>query len=251
MKDNQFHSLPKHVAIIMDGNGRWAKEKKQPRIFGHTAGVESVREITEEAARLGVRYLTLYAFSTENWRRSAEEVAGLMNLLAESFLREQETLLKNNIRLRAIGILEKLPKETRDALEQVSNQTKNCSRLDLILALSYGGRSEICQAMQKIGSLIAHRQILPSDITEDLISQNLYTAGIPDPDLLIRTSNEQRISNFLLWQSAYAEIIFTPTLWPEFRAAEFRDCLLEYQRRERRFGQTSEQVSNLSSSGVS
>lgn len=229
-------SLPKHVAIIMDGNGRWAKKRFLPRLEGHRAGAKSVRNTVEECRRLGIRYLTLYAFSTENWTRPEEEISGLMKLFIEYLKSEVSTLTKNNVRLRAIGERGRLSPEILSLLEDVEAKTSKDPELDLILALSYGSRQELVQATRRIAEKIKFGEVNIDDISEEMIQQNLYTADIPDPDLLIRTSNECRISNFLLWQCAYTEFIFTPVLWPDFSKEEFNKCLEEFQKRERRFG---------------
>lgn len=229
-------SLPTHVAIIMDGNGRWAKKRFLPRLEGHRAGAKSVRNTVEECRKLGIRYLTLYAFSTENWTRPQEEVSGLMKLFIEYLKSEAATLAKNKVRLRAIGERDRLPPEILAILEDVEAQTSKEPELDLILALSYGSRQELASATKKIAAKVQKGELSIDEISESLIQSHLYTADIPDPDLLIRTSDEQRISNFLLWQCAYTEFVFTPVLWPDFSKDEFKKCLEEYQKRERRFG---------------
>lgn len=234
--------LPQHVAIIMDGNGRWAKQHGKPRIFGHKNGVQSVREVTETAAELGIRYLTLYAFSTENWSRPMREVSALMGLLVETIHREMETLNKNNIRLRAVGELDQLPDRTCNALREGIEKTKNNKHMTLTLALNYSSRWEITQTLRKIGREVADGKINPEDITESTISHYLATRFMPDPELLIRTSGEMRLSNFLLWQCAYTEFYFSSKMWPEFRKKDFYEAILEFQNRERRFGKTSEQI---------
>lgn len=234
--------LPQHVAIIMDGNGRWAKGKFLPRIEGHRAGAKAVRSTVEECRKLGIRYLTLYTFSTENWGRPADEVGALMKLLERYLESELELMLKNDIRLRSIGDLSRLPPSTRAILERVMEQTRNHSSMDLVLALSYGSREELVQAARKIALAAITGDISPEQITEDTIRQNLYGPDIPDPDLLIRTSDECRISNFLLWQLAYTEIVVTPVFWPDFSVDEFHRCLKEFEQRERRFGLTHEQI---------
>lgn len=228
--------LPTHVAIIMDGNGRWAKKRFLPRLEGHRAGAKSVRNTVEECRKLGIRYLTLYAFSTENWTRPQEEVSGLMKLFIEYLKSEAATLAKNKVRLRAIGERDKLPSEILALLEDVEAQTSKEPELDLILALSYGSRQELVSTTKKIAAKVQKGELSIDEISESLIQSHLYTADIPDPDLLIRTSDEQRISNFLLWQCAYTEFVFTPVLWPDFSKEEFHKCLEEYQKRERRFG---------------
>lgn len=234
--------LPHHIAIIMDGNGRWAKHKGQPRVFGHRSAVKAVRETTEAAAELGVQYLTLYAFSTENWRRPAMEVNALMMLLVDTIQKEVDTLNKNNIRLTAIGDLQKLPQHSYDALMAGIESTKNNSRMTLILALNYSAKWEIMNAVRSIACEVRNGELLPEEITEDVFSDHLTTKGIPDPELLIRTSGETRLSNFLLWQIAYSELYFTPIYWPDFRKTNLYEAILDYQSRERRFGKTSEQL---------
>jgi undecaprenyl diphosphate synthase len=232
--------LPRHIAIIMDGNGRWAKKHGQPRVFGHRNGVKAVREATEAAAELGIEYLTLYAFSTENWNRPKLEVTALMSLLVTTLRRELETLNKNNIRLKAIGDDSKLPEQCRRELHEAIENTKQNSRMTLVLALNYSARWDILQATQK---LIA-QGTRAEDINEQVFAQHLSTAGIPEPELLIRTSGEQRISNFLLWEIAYAELYFTDIFWPQFRKENLHAAILDFQNRERRFGMTSEQLDN-------
>ena len=228
--------LPVHVAIIMDGNGRWAKEKGQPRVFGHKNGVESVRAVTESATRLGIKYITLYAFSTENWGRPVDEVDALMELLVDAIEKETPTLQKNNIRLLTIGDINRLPDKTRKKLQDCLAQTAGNDGLSLVLALSYSSRWEIRNATQQIASHVKDGIIKPEDITDELISSYMTTRNIPDPDLLIRTSGEIRISNFLLWQIAYCELYFTDTHWPDFREEEFYKAILTFQCRNRRFG---------------
>jgi len=231
--------IPTHLAIIMDGNGRWAEQRGHKRIEGHKEGAKSVRAIVEQCARLGVRYLTLFSFSTENWGRKADEVSGLMSLFRQYLDSELETLLGNQVRLRAIGQIERLPFPVRAALSRNIESTKNNTRLDLILALSYGGREEILVATRKLATMAAKGEIKPEQINEEVFENELWSAGIPDPDLLIRTSGELRISNFLLWQLAYSEIVIAPELWPDFREEQLLRCLKEFQLRERRFGLTS------------
>ncbi len=235
--------LPKHVAIIMDGNGRWAKSKGKLRIFGHENGVKAVRETVEAAAEIGVDYLTLYAFSTENWNRPKTEVDALMKLLVKSLNKETSTLNKNNIRLQAIGNLDKLQNSTRVELEKAIESTKNNDRTILTLALSYSAREEITMMSKRIAEQVVSGELAIEDIDSKTIGDNLYTQGMPDPELLIRTSGEERISNFLLWQIAYTELYFTSKLWPDFRKEDFFEALLNFQNRERRFGKTSEQIS--------
>lgn len=234
--------LPKHIAVIMDGNGRWAKEHGMQRIFGHQSGVQSVREVSEACAELGVKYLTLYAFSTENWNRPVAEVAGLMTLFAQTIKKEIATFSKNNIRLNAIGDLKSLPKSNYDMLMEAMDGTKDNTRMTLTLALSYSGRWDLTQASRRMAADAAAGIIKPEEITQETINNYLSTAGMPDPELLIRTSGEERISNFLLWELAYSELYFTPKYWPDFRKDDLYEAILNYQGRERRFGKTSEQV---------
>ncbi|MBN2615315.1 MAG: isoprenyl transferase [Bacteroidales bacterium] len=234
--------LPQHVAIVMDGNGRWARKYGEERVFGHHKGVDAVREVTEAAAELGIKYLTLYTFSTENWNRPKEEVDALMHLFVETIEKEIPTLNKNKIRLSAIGDIESLPEENRQKLQNTIEQTQNNSGMTLILALSYSGRWEINDAVRKIVADIKDGKLVPDEVTAETIAKYLQTAGIPDPELLIRTSGEQRISNFLLWQIAYSELYFSPKLWPDFGKKDFQRAILDYQKRERRFGLTSEQL---------
>lgn len=237
-----LEKLPNHIAVIMDGNGRWAKTQGKPRVFGHKNGVTSVREVTEAAAELGINYLTLYAFSTENWSRPSFEVNALMTLLVETVKSELKTLNKNNIRLQAIGDLSKLPAKTYKTLLEGIELTKDNTRMTLVLALNYSSRWEIVEATKKI-ALDVHNGILKvDDIDAALFSHNLTTKDIPDPELMIRTSGEHRISNYLLWQAAYAEFYFTPVLWPDFRKDDFYQAIIDFQGRERRFGKTSEQL---------
>jgi undecaprenyl diphosphate synthase len=234
--------LPKHVAIIMDGNGRWAKQHGKNRVFGHKQGAKSVKEIVQTAGELGIKYLTLYAFSTENWNRPKLEVEALMALLISSINTETKELIQNNVRLLSIGNHDIMPKKVKNKLYEAIEQTKNNTGLTLVLALSYSARWEITEAVKKIAQLTENHQISIDDIDENLIDNNLATANIPDPELIIRTSGEYRISNFLLWQLAYSELYFTDKLWPEFGQEEFFKALLNYQSRERRFGKTSEQL---------
>lgn len=237
-----FEKLPRHIAIIMDGNGRWAKEKGQDRLFGHFSGVESVRDVVEGCAELGISYLTLYAFSTENWDRPKDEVTGLMELLVTTIHKEVPTLNKNNIKLDVIGNVALLPVSARKELEEAHNETQNNTGMTLIMALSYSSRWEIENAVRNIGREIEKKKLKADDITSDVFESYLCTAQYPDPELLIRTSGEYRISNFLLYQIAYSELYFTPTLWPDFRKENLYEALLDYQNRERRFGKTSEQI---------
>ncbi len=234
--------LPKHIAVIMDGNGRWAKEHGKPRVFGHRNGVTAVRETTEAAAELGIEYLTLYAFSTENWNRPRLEVNALMSLLVETLRNEINTLNENNIRLQAIGDLEKLPPKTHKALLEGIHNTQHNQRMTLVLALNYSAKWDILEATRKISDLVKAGQIDAEHINEELFSASLSTHGIPDPELLIRTSGESRLSNFLLWQIAYSELYFTDIFWPEFNKDAFYEAIINFQNRERRFGKTSEQI---------
>ena len=232
------NNLPKHIAITMDGNGRWAKTKGKFRIFGHKSGVKAVKDTVEGAAEIGINYLTLYAFSTENWNRPKKEVDALMFLLVSTINKETKTLMDNNIKLAAIGDLTSLPKKCQEELKESIEKTKNNNRTTLILALSYSSRWEILNAIKQI----VKEDITADQINEDLFSQYLTTKGVPNPELLIRTSGEQRISNFLLWQIAYSELYFTDVLWPDFRREDLFESIVEYQKRERRFGKTSKQI---------
>lgn len=234
--------LPKHVAIIMDGNGRWAKGKGKLRVFGHHNGVLSVRDVVEGAGELGVKYLTLYTFSAENWNRPSFEVTAIMELLVSTINKEIKQLMKNNVRLNAIGDLNQLPGKCNRELVSAIEKTSGNTGLVLTLALSYSSRRELMQAAKGIAEQVKAGTLNPEDITEDLFAQNLYTHNLPDPELLIRTSGEYRISNYLLWQIAYAELYFTDKLWPDFRREDLYEAILDYQKRERRFGMTSEQV---------
>ena len=234
--------LPQHIAIIMDGNGRWAKERGKQRLFGHQSAIQSVREVSEASAEIGVPYLTLYAFSTENWNRPFAEVTGLMSLLATTIRNEVSTMNKNSIKLNAIGDLKSLPKSNYDQLMQAIDDTSHNTRMVLTLALSYSGRWYLKQATQRMAEDAVSGKIKPQEIDDKMISSYLSTANMPDPELLIRTSGEERISNFLLWQLAYSELYFTPKYWPDFRKADLYEAILNYQHRERRFGKTSEQV---------
>lgn len=229
-------NVPPHVAIIMDGNGRWAKQRHLPRVEGHRNGVESVRAVVRAAGEVGVKYLTLYAFSVENWNRPKDEVDTLMRYLARFLKNEIGELNKNNVRLAAIGQIYRLPEFVQDQLKKTKAALDKNTGLTLILALSYGGRTELVEAVRAIGQKIKDGELEPAEINDQLISENLYTRHYPDPDLLIRTSGEMRISNFLLWQISYAELVVTPTLWPDFRKAQFFAALEEYTRRHRRFG---------------
>ena len=234
--------LPVHVAIIMDGNGRWAKDRHQPRLFGHKAGVDSVREIVKAAREIGIRHLTLYAFSTENWQRPGLEVKGLMLLLKTFLQAELDAMKKNGIRLDCFGQKERLPDDARAVLERVIAETADCPGLRLNLALSYGSRTEMLRAVQAVSRRCAAGEFAPEAIDEELFNNQLYSTGQPDPDLLIRTSGEQRLSNFLLWQLSYAELYFTETRWPDFRREQFFEALQVFANRQRRFGKTGEQV---------
>jgi undecaprenyl diphosphate synthase len=228
--------LPAHVAIIMDGNGRWAKKRLLNRINGHEKGSDAVRTVVRTCREIGVSYLTLYAFSTENWQRPRSEVEALMTLLKNFLRSEQKEMVENDIRLRVIGQVDRLPGKVQDALHQTMSATKDNTAMTLILALSYGGRAEIIRMVQEVAKQVMAGQIDPNSITAELIADHLYTRDVPDPDLLIRTSGEMRISNFLLWQIAYTEIFVTPTLWPDFSRDELLQILKDYQNRERRYG---------------
>lgn len=234
--------IPQHIAIIMDGNGRWAKKRGASRIFGHQNAIKAVRDSTEFCAENGIKNLTLYAFSTENWSRPKQEIDGLMTLLVSTINKELPTLLKNDVRLLSIGDVSRLPKDAQKKLEAAKSETQNNKQLNLILALNYSGRWEIIEAAKRIAAKVSTKEILPEDINAEMISENLSTRGIPDPELLIRTSGEMRISNFLLWQCAYTELYFTEVLWPDFRKEHMQKALEEYSKRERRFGKTSEQL---------
>lgn len=235
-------SLPKHVAIIMDGNGRWAKKKGAARVFGHKNAIKAVRDVTEGCAELGVEYLTLYAFSTENWSRPKFEVTALMELLVSTLTSEMKTLMDNSVRLDTIGDTESLPKKCQRELKEAMEKTSKNSGMTLVLALSYSGRWDLTQATKAIALDVSKGKINAENIDQDLVDKYLNTSGIPDPELLIRTSGEQRISNFLLWQMAYTEFFITDTLWPDFRKEHLYKALIAYQERERRFGMTSEQI---------
>jgi undecaprenyl diphosphate synthase len=243
VKDIHKDKLPKHVAIIMDGNGRWAKQQGLLRVVGHENGTKSVRDVVEASAELGIKNLTLYAFSTENWNRPKIEVRTLMKLLVKSLKKEIKTLQDNNIKLSAIGNLNDLPKKAHNELLEVIEKTKENNAMILTLALSYGSREELINVVKELSNKVKNNIISSDSIDESIINKHLYTQNLPDVDLLIRTSGEQRISNFLLWQIAYAELYFTPILWPDFKKADLYDALIEYQNRERRFGKTSEQLS--------
>ena len=235
-------SIPRHLAVIMDGNGRWAKQRGKLRVFGHENGVRAVRATVESAAKIGVKYLTLYAFSTENWKRPKLEVDTLMRLLVSTLKKELKTLDKNNIRLNAIGRIHTLPAKVAEELQEVIRKTSNNTAMTLTLALSYGSREELTSALKAIGSKVKNNIISPADIDETIINDHLYTRDLPDVDLLIRTSGERRISNFLLWQIAYAELYFTDVFWPDFGESHLIAAIKSYQNRERRFGKISEQL---------
>lgn len=236
--------LPRHVAIIMDGNGRWAKARGLDRSQGHVEGVNTVRRITTEASHLGIGHITLYTFSTENWKRPQAEVDSLMELIGIAIEREVPALIEHNVRLNIIGDMERVPEQPRRRLEEALEATVPCTGLQLNLAISYSGRWDIAQAARQMAHEVKRGALQPADITEDTLASLLSTCTLPDPDLLIRTGGELRVSNFLLWEIAYSEIICTPTLWPDYSEAEFRRALAQYQRRERRFGMTSDQVSD-------
>ena len=235
--------LPKHIAIIMDGNGRWAKQKGKLRIFGHKNGVKAEKATIEAAAKANIEYITLYAFSTENWNRPKKEVDALMELLVDTINKETKTLNKNNIRLMSIGDRTKLPGNCQQKLEEAIEATKNNNHMTLVLALNYSSQWEILQAVSKIAQEVKSGTLNEREISNEVFSNHLSTAGIPDPELMIRTSGEHRISNFLLWQLAYAELYFTPVMWPDFTESDFYDAIISFQNRERRFGKTSEQLS--------
>lgn len=234
------NNIPQHIAIIMDGNGRWATEHGKPRSYGHQAGVETVRRITSECTRLGVKYLTLYTFSTENWNRPETEIAALMGLVLSSL--EDEIFMKNNVRFKVIGDIERLPVEVQRKLQETIDHTANNTAMTMVVALSYSSRWEITKAMKDIAKKAVDGQLSVDDITENTVSQSLTTASIPDPDLLIRTGGELRISNYLLWQIAYSELYFCDTFWPDFNEADLHKAIADYQHRQRRFGKTGKQV---------
>ncbi|MGC3948236.1 MAG: isoprenyl transferase [Chryseolinea sp.] len=250
MASNKEHidpnKLPQHVAVIMDGNGRWAKKKGALRIFGHRNAVDAVREVTEGCGELGIKYLTLYAFSTENWNRPKAEIDGLMELLVNTLKQEIKRLNENGVKLKTIGDISQLPKNCQENLSWAIDKTKDNKGLTLILALSYSGRWEITEAVRAIAKQVKAGNLQPEAINEQTIENYLKTSGIPDPELLIRTSGELRVSNFLLWQIAYTELFITPTLWPDFRKETLYEAILSYQQRERRFGKTSEQLNPVS-----
>jgi undecaprenyl diphosphate synthase len=236
--------LPGHVAVIMDGNGRWAHKRGRERIFGHSQGVRAVRKTVEASAELGVKYLTLYAFSTENWNRPDDEVSALMDLMVESINDETHTLIEKEIALRVIGDLDRLSANVRERLYETMKITSTGSRMTLIVALSYSSRWEISEACRRIAIAVKEGRISVGDITEETVGANLETSGIPDPELMIRTSGEKRISNFLLWQMAYTELYFTEKLWPDFGKEDFYKAVADFQKRERRYGKTSEQIAD-------
>jgi undecaprenyl diphosphate synthase len=243
LKENiDIQKLPRHIAIIMDGNGRWAKEKGEDRLFGHFHGVESVRDITEGCAELGVEYLTLYAFSTENWDRPEYEVSGLMELLVDTIRKEVPTLNKNNIKMHVIGDMNMLPQSARDELHEALAETASNTGMNLVMALSYSSRWELVNAVQNIAADVKSGKLEPGQVSQDTLQQYLATSNFPDPELMIRTSGEYRISNFLLYQLAYAELYFTNTRWPDFRKENLYEAIIDFQNRERRFGKTGEQV---------
>ena len=241
-KVRELGEVPKHIAIIMDGNGRWAKMNSLPRAAGHKEGINSVREIVRVCGEIDVSFLTLYTFSSENWNRPETEVSAIMKLLFSTIRKEIDNLDKNNVRLTTIGNLNDLPKETRKNIKNGISQTRDNTGLNLILALSYGSRQELIRAIRRIGNRIESSQIKSDDITDDVLESELYSAGVPDPDLVIRTGGEYRLSNFLLWQAAYSELLITEKHWPEFRENELLNGIIDYQNRQRRFGQTDEQV---------
>ncbi|MEI8046087.1 MAG: isoprenyl transferase [Bacteroidota bacterium] len=236
--------LPKHIAIIMDGNGRWAQQRGEQRVFGHHNGVQAVRETAEAAAELGVKFITLYAFSTENWNRPKEEVDALMQLLVITINGEIKTLNDNNIRLRVIGNVQDLTPQVKKELEEAMEKTAGNTRMDLFLALSYSGRWEIVDAIKKIAAEVKEGKLDPEQITEKMVSDHMNAPDLPDPEILIRTSGEYRTSNFLMWQTAYTELFFSPKLWPDFRKEDLYEAIIDFQHRERRFGKTSEQIIN-------
>ncbi|MFM7005811.1 MAG: isoprenyl transferase [Flavobacteriales bacterium] len=243
-KNLDLQNVPRHVAFIMDGNGRWAKKQGQHRLFGHAAGVESVKAIIQTAREIGISYITLYAFSTENWARPSDEVEGLMNLLVDAISNEVDEMHANGVRLLTIGDIKGLPGNCFESLCQAMDRTKDNTALTLILALNYSARQEILQAAAAAHQMIEAKQLEAAQLTEEVFSSLLQTKGIPDPELLIRTSGECRISNFLLWQLSYTELLFTDTHWPDFRRESFLEAIVNFQKRERRFGMVSEQIQN-------
>ena len=242
MNDIDINNIPQHIAVIMDGNGRWATERGKERSYGHQAGVETVRRITSECTRLGVKYLTLYSFSTENWNRPADEIAALMGLVLTSL--EDEIFMKNNVRFRVIGDIGRLPEAVQVKLQETMDHTAGNSAMTMVVALSYSSRWEITEAMRRIAEKVENGELKSGDITEDVVSANMNTAFMPDPDLLIRTGGELRISNYLLWQIAYSELYFCDTYWPDFDENDLRKAIASYQSRQRRFGKTEAQVEN-------
>ena len=242
MNDIDINNIPQHIAVIMDGNGRWATERGKERSYGHQAGVEPVRRITSECTRLGVKYLTLYTFSTENWNRPADEIAALMGLVLTSL--EDEIFMKNNVRFRVIGDIGRLPEAVQVKLQETMDHTAGNSAMTMVVALSYSSRWEITEAMRRIAEKVENGELKSGDITEDVVSANMNTAFMPDPDLLIRTGGELRISNYLLWQIAYSELYFCDTYWPDFDENDLRKAIASYQSRQRRFGKTEAQVEN-------
>lgn len=242
MNDIDINNIPQHIAVIMDGNGRWATERGKERSYGHQAGVETVRRITSECTRLGVKYLTLYTFSTENWNRPADEIAALMGLVLTSL--EDEIFMKNNVRFRVIGDIGRLPEAVQVKLQETMDHTAGNSAMTMVVALSYSSRWEITEAMRRIAEKVENGDLKSGDITEDVVSANMNTAFMPDPDLLIRTGGELRISNYLLWQIAYSELYFCDTYWPDFDENDLRKAIASYQSRQRRFGKTEAQVEN-------
>lgn len=235
-----MNRIPEHIAVIMDGNGRWATERGKERSYGHQAGVETVRRITSECTRLGVKYLTLYTFSTENWNRPADEVAALMGLVLTAL--EDELFMKNDVRFQVIGDIDRLPEVVQDKLQETIDHTANNKAMTMTIAISYSSRWEITRAVKNISTLVAEGKLKTEDITEELISRNMTTNFMPDPDLLIRTGGELRISNYLLWQIAYSELYFCDTYWPDFAEEDLHKAIASYQNRQRRFGKTEEQV---------
>ena len=244
MDNLDMNRIPEHIAIIMDGNGRWATERGKDRSYGHQAGVDAVRCITSECTRLGVKFLTLYTFSTENWNRPQMEVDALMHLVVTSIEKETPELIEKNVRLTTIGDMERVPEFARTRLQKCMADTAHCTGMELCLALSYSSRWEIVEAVRGIANEVAEGKLKPSDIDDAVLSAHMLTAHMPDPDLLIRTAGDLRISNYLLWQIAYSELYFTPVLWPDFSKEDFLEAIIDFQSRERRFGKTSEQVIN-------
>ncbi|MGG8497598.1 isoprenyl transferase [Tenacibaculum sp. TC6] len=244
LRSINLHKIPNHIAIIMDGNGRWAKGKGMQRVFGHRNALTAIRETADTASELGVQYLTMYAFSTENWSRPKLEVNALMNLLISTLKKELPEFMRKDVRVNSIGNVSQLPKSAQKVLSDVIEKTKNNKKITLTFALSYGAREEIVNAIKNISEKVVNNEIDIEKINDKIINNHLYTFNLPDVDLMIRTSGEQRISNFLLWQAAYAELYFTDVLWPDFRKEDLFDAILDYQNRERRFGKTSEQIDN-------